>query len=180
MHEKFCIVSDFPEEIHINNNNQPHCETGPSHRWKDGFSLFYLNGVQVPEWLVMTSSEKIDPQKAIDEKNTDVQREIIRKIGPEKMLKKLGAKTLDTANDPKTGLKYELKEMKIGNINRKYLWFEHASIPGVFYAKPVPPETKKALHGRAWILSLVEREELKGISVGREKELIKNFPSLVS
>ena len=181
IHEKFCIVSDFPAEIHVNAQNRPHCSTGPSHRWRDGFSIYHLNGVRVPEWLVMTSAERIDLQKALDEKNTDVQREIIRKIGPERMMKKLNAKTIDEADDPKTGYHYTLKEMKIGsNVNRKYLWFEHASMKGVFYAKPVPPETKKALHGRAWILSLVEQDELDKISSPREIKLYARFPESVS
>jgi hypothetical protein len=181
MHDEFCIVSDFPKEIHRDKQNRPHCETGPSHLWRDGFSIYHLNGVKVPEWVVMTPAEKIDPKQALEEKNADVQREIIRKIGPEKMLLALNAKTIDEAHDPKTGLSYALKEMKVGNsINRKYLWFEHASMPGVFYAKPVPPETQKALHGRAWICSIIEREELNNINAAREKQILAELPESVS
>lgn len=52
MHPEFCIVSDFPEFIHMDEQNRPHCETGPSHRWRDGWSLHHWHGVSVPaHWI---------------------------------------------------------------------------------------------------------------------------------
>ncbi|MBK8652139.1 MAG: hypothetical protein IPN23_10605 [Elusimicrobia bacterium] len=99
MHEKFCIVSDFPEVLKTDSRGRAHCATGPSHRWRDGFEIYHLNGIRVPKWLVMTDAGKIDPMLALNEKNVDVQREIIRKIGAERMLKAVGAKTVDTFVD---------------------------------------------------------------------------------
>jgi hypothetical protein len=129
----------------------------------------------------MTPSEKINPQLALDEKNADVQREIIRKIGAERLLKATNAETIDNGSDPKTGLVYSLKKMTIGNnINRQYLWFEHASIPGVFYAKAVPPEAKKALHARAWIVGIIERDALADISAKQELEILSQLPEWTS
>ena len=111
----------------------------------------------------MTDSGKIDPKLALMEKNVDIQREIIRKVGAERMLKACDAKVLDTFTDRHTkgGNKYELMEMKVGsNIRRKYLYFEHASFPGVHYAHPIHPEITKALHARAWMLSIGDPAEL--------------------
>ena len=93
MHEKFCLVLEFPEFIRVNKLNRPHCETGPSHRCKHGFEIYHLDGIQVPKWLVMTDAGKIDPKLALKEKNVDIQREIIRKVGAERMLKACNAKT---------------------------------------------------------------------------------------
>ncbi len=94
------------------------------------------------------------------------------------MLKHCNAKTLDIFTHEKLGLKYTLMTMSIGdNINRKYLYFEHASIPGVFYAKPVPPECDKALQARAWILSMIGREEIGKVN---EAEILANLPNCVS
>ena len=64
MHDKFCIVCDFPEKIQTDVNGRPHCTTGSSHRWRDGFELYYLNGIKVPKWLVMTPSDEIDVKLA--------------------------------------------------------------------------------------------------------------------
>ncbi len=167
MHKKFCIVSEFPEILIRPINGRLHCETGPTHRWKDGFEIYHLNGIRVPKWLVMTDSGKIDPKLALTEKNVDVQREIIRKVGAERMLKACNAETLDIFIDKhtKVGNEYKLMRMKVGdNIDRKYLYFEHASLPGVWYAHGLPPNTKKAIHGRAWILGIGELDELEGKS----------------
>ena len=161
MHEKFCIVSDFPEVLKTDSRGRAHCATGPSHRWRDGFEIYHLNGIRVPRWLVMTDAGKIDPMLALNEKNVDVQREIIRKIGAERMLKAVGAKTVDTFVDchTKGGNVYELKELLVGQISRKYLYYEHASVPGYWYAQAVPPNTKRAIHARAWILGMDSPEQ---------------------
>ncbi|MBK7546219.1 MAG: hypothetical protein IPI56_10845 [Elusimicrobia bacterium] len=161
MHEKFCIVSDFPEVLKTDSRGRAHCATGPSHRWRDGFEIYHLNGIRVPKWLVMTDAGKIDPMLALNEKNVDVQREIIRKIGAERMLKAVGAKTVDTFVDchTKGGNVYELKELLVGQISRKYLYYEHASVPGYWYAQAVPPNTKRAIHARAWILGMDSPEQ---------------------
>ena len=178
VNKNFVMVCARPKHIYKNNNGQLHCENGKAIEYPDGWGLYMLNGVRVPEWLVKTPSEKIDPALALKESNADIQREIIRKVGAERMLKVCNAKTLDDWNDPKTGYNYKLMEMSVGNnIQRKYLYFEHASMKGIFYAKPVPPECKKSIEARAWILSMVERDDLKNIN---EAEIIANLPQYVS
>ena len=175
-----CFISHKPLSVRWKNRIL-HNDGGPAVEFSDGYGLWALNGVRVPQIIAETKAEALDPQLALDEKNADVQREIIRKIGPERMLKACNAKTLDDWKDPQTGYKYKLMDMSIGeNIRRKYLYFEHASIPGVFYAKPLPPEVKKAMHGRAWILGMVERNELPDINTAKEQELINQLPKFVS
>ena len=166
------ILHKQPNSRRLHSNNSPAYEC-------DLEDLFFLNGVLVPEWLVMTDAGKIDPEKALTEKNVDVQREIIRKIGAERMLKACNAKTLDVFVDQHTkgGNEYKLMEMKVGTINRKYLYFEHASLPGVWYAQPINPEIQKALHARAWMLGIGEHDELKKKS---DRELIACLPVEVS
>ena len=51
MHEKFCIVSDFPEILTNDNQNRPHNDHGPSHRWRDGFEIYHLDGVRLTKDL---------------------------------------------------------------------------------------------------------------------------------
>ena len=52
VHEEFCIVSDRPEILRVDNENRPHCENGPSHRWRDGWCLYHWHGVKIPgEWV---------------------------------------------------------------------------------------------------------------------------------
>ena len=177
----FAILCNRPMYINRDENNRLHGDGKPAILWRDGWSQYFLHGVRVPADYALTPAGKLDPKLALTEKNADIQRELIRKIGPERVLTEAGAKELDDWEDPNTGFKYRLMEMAIGdNIQRRYLYFQHASMPGIFYTKPVPPETKKAFHGRAWILSLVEREELDHITIGKEAEIIANFPTRVS
>ena len=160
--EGFAIVCPRPTSIKRNAANRLHNEKGPAAEWKNE-KYWFINGIRVPEWLVTTEAGKIDPKIALTEKNVDVQREIIRKVGAERMLKACNAKTLDVFIDKHTkgGNEYKLMEMTVGeNIRRKYLYFEHASFPGVFYAHPTHPDLKRALHARAWMLSIGEPGEL--------------------
>ena len=174
------FISEKPVEIKWK-DRRLHNDNGMAVRYSDNYGLWCLNGINVPDWLVVTPAEKIDPTLALKETNADVQREIIRKIGAERMLKVCNAKTLDDWNDPKTGYNYKLMTMTLGqNIQRKYLYFQHASMPEIFYAKPVPPETNKAIHARAWILSMIERDKLTNIDKATEAEIISNLPLTVS
>ncbi len=182
-----CFISDRPIIIH-KKGILLHSEKEPAISFKDGYSIWCLNGINVPRWLVDTPAEKIDPKLALEEKNVDIQREIIRKIGAERMLKKTNAKLLDTWDETsirqskiKRGIIYKLYEMNIGErIRRKYLVYEHASMEGITYANAVPPETQKALHGRAFNIKLVNREDLKTITQEMEAEIIANLPAFVS
>lgn len=99
VHEKFCIISDRPELLTVNATSQPHNETGPFCRWRDGSSLFALNGVRMPAKYVLTPAEKMDPQSVMKEQNVEIRRELIRKVGIERMLATLKHKVLHTSGD---------------------------------------------------------------------------------
>jgi hypothetical protein len=161
--ENICIISDRPESIKMK-NGLLHCEGSAAIKYIDNFSIWALNGISVTKEIAETPAEKLDAKLILNEQNTDIQREILKKIGAERALKKLNAECLDKWTDPKTGKYYELLRLKANNINRKYLYYEHASLKGYFYAKPVPPEINKALQARAWIIGCIERNELNEIS----------------
>jgi hypothetical protein len=111
MHPDFCMISDRPSKLVVDAQNRPHCEDGPFCEWSDGSALYALNGVHVPEWLVMTPAEEIDPQAFARESNVEVRREIVRKIGVERLCEKLGSKVLDKSAD---GM-YELHLVNLGD-----------------------------------------------------------------
>jgi hypothetical protein len=178
MHEKFCIVSDFPEYIKTNKDNKPHCETGPSHRWRDGFEIYYLNGIKMTKKQVMTPAEELDITEILNMDNVDQQRELIRKVGAERLILKSGMKPIDsfvhiTKNNKK--LEYKLYHLKVKDKDRKYLYYEHATLPGVFYARPVPPECTKAIHGRAWIAHAIERAEIENCDIKQLQECLPDY-----
>lgn len=108
----------------------------------------------------MTDAGKIDPMLALNEKNVDVQREIIRKIGAERMLKAVGAKTVDTFVDchTKGGNVYELKSFLLGRSAESTFTTNTPRFLDTGMHRP-SPNTKRAIHARAWILGMDSPEQ---------------------
>jgi hypothetical protein len=89
LHEKFCLVSDFPEAIRQDEQFRPHCDDGPSHRWRDGWELFYVHGVRVPPKVVL-SPETLTAQEISDEVNAEVRRVMLSRFGLARYVKEAG------------------------------------------------------------------------------------------
>lgn len=90
MHEKFCMVSDFPKQIHKDSENRPHNDNGPSHEWRDGWKLYHIHGVQVPE-LIVEHPEQITVAMIDSEENVEVRRIMIERYGQSRYLIDAGA-----------------------------------------------------------------------------------------
>ncbi len=103
------IVWERPEYIRRNANGLLHCDSGPALKFRDGFALYRLNGVKVPKDIACLHHSKIPVSRWVEETNVEVKREIIRKIGIERIYNELGATVLDA--EPENG--YELIEMQL-------------------------------------------------------------------
>ena len=108
LHPEFCIVSDFPEFIRTDDNNLPHCETGPSHRWRDGWSLYHWHGVSVPgHWI--EDPDSVDPQEVLACDNVEKRAAGLAIIGLPRMLSSLDAKVIDEHENPSVGSLLEIR-----------------------------------------------------------------------
>ena len=85
VHEKFCIISDRPEILTVNGRNQPHGGGKPFCKWRDGSSLYSVNGVRVPAYVV-ESPEKMTAEQIEKETNLEVRRVMIDAYGREKFI----------------------------------------------------------------------------------------------
>lgn len=94
MHEEFCMVSDFPKQIHKDAENRPHNDSGPSHEWRDGWKLYHIHGVRVPQ-LVVEHPEQITVQMIDEETNSEVRRIMIERYGQSRYLLDAGAIVLN-------------------------------------------------------------------------------------
>jgi hypothetical protein len=92
MHSEFCMVCDFPEILKVE-NNVPHCTDGPSHRWRDGFSLWHIGGILVDEQIVMRPETQTVSQ-INNEQNADVKAIRIQRYGWVRYLEDIGAKCI--------------------------------------------------------------------------------------
>jgi len=93
MHAKFCLVSDRPEILETDERHRPHSDVGPSHRWRDGWSLYHIHGVRVPAHVVL-APQTITVIEIEAEKNSEVRRVMIDRYGPARFVKDSGAQVV--------------------------------------------------------------------------------------
>ena len=156
MHKEFCIVSDFPEILKIDNENRPHCENGPSHRWRDGWSLYHWHGQEIPsEWI--ENKESLTAKIALTWKNIEQRRAACEILGWSNILTELDAKIINTDKDPEIG---ELVEVIIPEIGRERFLRVRCGT-GREFAIPVPPKMKTALEAQAWTWGLDKKDFTK-------------------
>ena len=80
MHADFCIISDRPERLLVDDRNRPHCENGPFCRWRDGSALYAWHGIYTPRWII-EHPERITVAKIDAEQNAEIRRVMIERFG---------------------------------------------------------------------------------------------------
>jgi hypothetical protein len=130
------VFSAPPVELHTNAAGQLHCETGPAIKFADGWGVWSLNGVRVTQEIVETPASELDPQLVLTTQNAEWRREIVRKIGIERVCEALKAKSVDRDGD------YELMLLNLGDRRaRPFLKMRNPSI-GVYHIEGVSPECR--------------------------------------
>lgn len=94
MHPEFCMVSEPPLELHVDDRNRAHCETGPYCRWADGSRMWAWHGILLPGWIVERPQD-ITVEKIKAEKNLEIQRVMIERYGPSRYMLDSGAEVID-------------------------------------------------------------------------------------
>jgi hypothetical protein len=142
------IVSQKPTVIHLNENRVLHKDGAPALEYagRGNFKLYYLNGVKVPEYLVMTESHKLTTEQFMAEKNADVRAEFIRKFGVENLLS-LGKKIDSHENYDEpfwSSSEYELWDMETLFQSHNYAPFLKMRNPttGVWHVEGVSPKCR--------------------------------------
>ncbi len=125
-YKDIAILSEKPIEISRNNQGRLHNNKGPAIKWKDGYELYRLNGVNVKKEVALLKPLKITKDLILKEPNADIRREIVRKLTSEQLVKKLKGKVLDK----KYG--YKLLGIDIGDGNvRPFLKMKNPSIKAI-------------------------------------------------
>jgi hypothetical protein len=141
--DDLCVISDFPEEICLN-MGRFHKDGGPAVRYRDGFSAWALNGVRVTRKIAETPAEDLDSHMILRPMNNDVRREIVRKIGIERICRDFKAKTIDREGN------YELLLLDVARWSRlPYLKMINPSI-GVYHIEGVPPDITSVKQALVW------------------------------
>ncbi len=98
MQADYCIVTDRPNILKKDSEHRPHCDDGPSHQWRDGFSLWHIHGVRVTEQIVM-KPDTLTMDQISSESNAEVRRIMVERYGYERYAKDAGVVVVDTCPD---------------------------------------------------------------------------------
>jgi len=166
MHEEFCIVSDFPEILKVDEQNRPHNEHGPSHRWRDGFEIYHLHGVRFPKELYLkVVGRELSAKDVLKIEDIDQRTQAMKfaKDGVRDFYKAEGGKIVDTYE--KVGangirVRYELWNIPKGKTFSKDVKFMVYDCPTALnrkdkreYSKGVPVEVKSVAEAMSWGMS---------------------------
>lgn len=117
----FVVISERPSELHRDEENRLHNETGMAISWPDGWGFFSWHGTRVPEWVITEPTV----EKAIREPNSEIRRAAFERIGwadaIDELVREHGAELLGVAADPGNG----------DNLLELY------SLPEAIYEEPV-------------------------------------------
>jgi len=135
----------------LDSQYQIHRDLLPAIIWADGEKEYWLNGVKCSEEIITTKSEQLNPELLLKEQNAEIRREIVRKIGIERVCQKLNAKCINKKWD------YELLLLDLGDgRNRPYLKMKNPSI-GTYHLEGISPEIKTVEEALNWRNQTTER-----------------------
>lgn len=101
-YEKYCFISRNPITLNFNEENLLHCEDGPAIEFKDGFKIYSINSVIVPE-IVVLNPKKQTISEILKEFNIEVKRIRIERYGWSNFLNEIKAKPIDSAFNTNPG-----------------------------------------------------------------------------
>ena len=120
MHHEFCMISDRPCILTIDNQNRPHNEKGPFCKWRDGSALYAWHGTYIPaEWI--ENRETIDPMKILKSKNVEERAAGIAILGARMipaLIEQNRAKWIDNSGSSDIGKLLEIKLPELAQPGR--------------------------------------------------------------
>ena len=142
--DEICVVCQ-PPNIIKRRGDILHCEDGPALTYSGDNEIYALNGVVMKKEYVMTPAEQLSPKEVLKETNAEIRRELLRKIGIERMLGELPSKVLDKRGN------YELYSIELSPEikDARYLKMTNPSI-GVFHLEGVAPEISTVKEALEW------------------------------
>ena len=151
----WAFISAKPE-FKVDDRGLLHCENGPSVRYTDGFSVFYLHGIHVPEKVVM-SPETITVSEIESEINVELRRMMIERYGQERYLMNSGAEEIHRDD---FGILYRKDFPEDQSLVMVKVVNSTPEPDGSFkdYFLRVPPEMERAKQAVAWTFGKEENE----------------------
>jgi len=151
--ENIAFLSEFPLEMHIDNEGRYHSETGPGIRYSDGFGLHAWHGTIVPPAVIL---EPPTVQAIENEDNVEVRRVLVNKYGEARYLIDSGAQPID---ESEFGTLYRIDVAGDEALTMIKVTNRTAEPDGSYrtYFLRVPPSVHTAREGVAWTFDMDEK-----------------------
>ncbi len=85
-----CFASERHSVLNRDDEGRLHCENGPAVSYSDGWSVYAIHGVRLPEYIIMRP-EEITVDKIHDQSNAEIKRVMIDKFGKARYIQESGA-----------------------------------------------------------------------------------------
>ena len=157
VHQDFCMISDRPELLTVDDQNRPHADSGPFCRWRDGSALYSVHGTRIPAWVI-EQPERLTVAAIDAEQNAEIRRVMLDRYGWARFMQDSGAERLD--HDERWGTLYRRSMaddeplVMVEVINRSPEpdgHFKH-------YTLRVPPNCRTSLEAVAWTFNMAPAE----------------------
>ena len=144
LYDDVVIFQHRPERISLR-DGVLHNEKESAIRYRGGrLEIYCLNGVRVPEWLVLTKAEELDPRRILEIENVQIRAEFVRKVGIDRVCYKLG-RSVDKVGD------YELILVDFGDKrDRPYLKMRNPSVEELWHVEGVHPSCVDVRSALEW------------------------------
>jgi len=139
-------VSERHNILNRDDRGRLHCTDGPALAYPDGWSIWAVNGVRVPEHVI-TSPKSQTLKDITGEENEEVRRVRIERFGWIRFLKESGAKAIHKRRNDRDAQKEELYQLSDGT--QRFVCVDPST--GRKYALGVPRDVKTCEQAQNWM-----------------------------
>ena len=160
MFHNVCYVCSRPTKLSLDTEYRLHAEGEAAIAFADGYSLYFHHGVILPEKYGQIHPDLWQAQWLLEERNAELKRILIQKIGYDRICQELAVTELDSWQEY-TLLSIEFNDDfdREGNAKPVYLLKMTCPSTGYIHALRVPPDVRSAQEAIRWVNWDIDPEE---------------------
>ena len=114
-HKNICWCSERHNTLLRDDQGRLHSSNKPALSYPDGFSIYAIHGVRVPEKYILTQAENINVEDVLKESNAEVRMAVISKVGFQKFKEKIPHIVVSAKHNNEL-LEFELGDEKVRGL----------------------------------------------------------------
>jgi len=141
------FMSERPTIIRVE-DQRIHSYTGPAVLYRDGFAVYAFRSIRVPPAY---TDPALAPHMVLHERNAELRRELVKKIGVKRLVEGLVAEPIDKWND------YELLKINVPGMRTQAVYLKMINpSTGDTHIEGVNPSVKTCKEALQWRLGGIE------------------------